>query len=62
MRLEIEVGLYNQDIARCLKWYSSLYKDKHPSKDDERLFQKLTLFYEDMLLQDKEAIEEYGRD
>lgn len=57
MRLEIEVGLYHTDIARCIKWYSTAYKDKHPSKDDEKLWSKLNLFYEDMLLQDKEEKE-----
>ena len=54
MRLEIEVGLYSDDIATCLKWYSRAYGDKHPSKNDEKLFNKLNIFHDDLIRQDKE--------
>ncbi len=54
MRLEIDIGFYNEDFARCLKWYHSLFSDKHPSKEDEKLFHKLTMLLGDMEKQDRE--------
>ena len=57
MRLEIDVGLYHTDLATILKWYQLAFKNKHENKEDERLFQKLTVLYEDMLREDAEENE-----
>ena len=57
MRLDIEVGFYNEDFSRCLKWYHRAFGDKHPTKEDEKVFNKFTMLLEDMEKQDKEAKE-----
>jgi len=38
-----------------LKWYSLAFKDKHPSRDDEKTYNLFRVIYEDILREDKEG-------
>jgi len=36
MRIDHDIGIYSEHYAMVLKWYSLAFKDKHPSRDDEK--------------------------
>jgi len=56
-RIDWEIGLYAEDFEQVLKWYNLLYKDKHPSKQDEKLFHKVEWIAEDLRKQAQEERE-----
>ena len=53
-RMNWEIGLYAEFFERILKWYNMLFKDKHPSKEDEMLYHRLVWLAEDMRRQERE--------
>jgi len=57
MRVEWEIGLYAIDFEKILKWYNLAFKDKHPSKDDEKLFHKMEWIADDLRIQEREEKE-----
>ena len=55
VRVEFEVGVYNEHFEQALKWYSYCFgKENHPSKKDEETFKLFSIIVGDMRRQDKE--------
>jgi len=61
MRIEWEIGIYPEYFERALKWYNLAFKDKHPSKDDERIFHIFEWLIADNRIQDTEEEAERAR-
>jgi hypothetical protein len=38
MRIDHDIGIYEEHYASVLRWYNLAFKDKHPSKEDEKTF------------------------
>ena len=55
MRIDHDIGIYSEHSAMDLKWYSLAFKDKHPSRDDEKTYNLFRVIYEDILREDKEG-------
>jgi len=51
--INIEILFSHDDFEKCLKWYNLAFKDKHPSKEDERVFHKLEILVESMRKEDE---------
>jgi hypothetical protein len=58
MRIDHDIGIYSEHYAMVLKWYSLAFKDKHPSRDDEKTYNLFRVIYEDILREDKEGYDE----
>lgn len=43
MTLEVEINFCSEDFEKVLKWYSLAFKGKHPNKEDERVFNKMSM-------------------
>ena len=43
-----------EDFAAYLRWYSLAFKDKHPSKADEKMYRKVQVLYDDLEIEEKE--------
>ena len=54
VRIDFSVGIYQEHLASILRWYSFAYKDKHPSKEDEKTFNLFRVLYEDLVRENKE--------
>ena len=58
MVVELGINYTVEDFEQALKWYGLLYKDKHPSKTDERIYHKLNILVDSMKFDEKmEAID-----
>lgn len=55
MRIDHDIGIYTEDYARMLKWYSWA---KNPTKEDKKLYDLIGVIYNDLLREDKEAKED----
>ena len=49
IRIDHEVGVYTEHYSRILKWYNLAFKDKHPSKEDEKTFHLFNVVYDDLV-------------
>ncbi len=49
---EIEINFSSEDFERALKWYFLAFKGRHPSMEDEKIFNKLGVLV-DSLRQDE---------
>ena len=58
-RIDHDVGIYEEHYASILRWYSLAFKDKHPSKEDEKTFNLFRVIYDDIV---RENQEEYDDD
>jgi hypothetical protein len=60
---EIEINFSSQDFERALKWYGLAFKDRHPSIEDEKIYNKLGVLV-DSLRQDEimERLQENDED
>jgi hypothetical protein len=59
VRIDHDVGIYEEHYASILKWYNLAFKDKHPSKADEKTFNLFRVIYYDIVRENKE---EYDTD
>lgn len=55
MRIDHDIGLYPEHYAAVLRWYSLAFKDKHPTKSDEKIYHLFNVVYDDIC---REALEE----
>ena len=62
MRTNWEIGLYAHHFEKVVKWYSLAFQSKHPSKEDEKAYHLFSLIADDLIIQDKEEKEEFGRE
>lgn len=46
--IDMTIGVWEEDIARVMKWYSLAFKDKHPSKEDEECYMLFKLLHKDL--------------
>ena len=58
-RIDHDVGIYEEHYASILRWYSLAFKDKHPSKEDEKTFNLFRVIYDDIV---RENLEDYYDD
>ena len=56
VRLEFEIGLYNEHFEKTLKWYNLAFKDRHPSKEDKEVYELINTLVLDMRRQDEEEV------
>ena len=54
VRIDHDVGIYEEHYASILKWYNLAFKDKHPSKADEKTFNLFRVLYYDIVRENKE--------
>ena len=54
MRVDWEVGIYPEHFNRILKWYNLAFKDKHPTREDEEVFNLISLLFNDLKRQAEE--------
>lgn len=54
VRVEFEVGVYNEHFERTLKWYNLAFKDRHPSEVDKAVYDLIKTLVLDMRRQDIE--------
>ena len=54
MTLEVEINFCSSDFDKVLKWYSLAFKGKHPNKEDERVFNKLSVLTDSLRQDEKE--------
>jgi len=59
VRIDHDVGIYEEHYASILRWYNLAFKDKHPSKEDEKTFNLFRVIYDDIV---RENQEEYDDD
>ena len=57
-RIDHDVGIYEEHYASILRWYSLAFKDKHPSKEDEKTFNLFRVIYDDIVRENKEEYDE----
>lgn len=60
MTQPIEINFHVEDFELPCKWYSMLFKDKHPSKKDQEIYYKLQMLAK-TIKEDEEA-EDDGSD
>ena len=58
-RIDHDVGIYEEHYAMILKWYNLAFKDRHPSKEDEKTFNLFRVIYDDIV---REHLEDYYDD
>ena len=47
-----------KNYASILRWYNLAFKDKHPSKEDEKTFNLFRVIYDDIVRENKEEYDE----
>jgi hypothetical protein len=57
-RIDHDVGIYEEHYASILRWYSLAFKDKHPSKEDEKTFNLFRVIYDDIVRENQEEYDE----
>ena len=57
-RIDHDVGIYEEHYAMILKWYNLAFKDKHPSKEDEKTFNLFRVIYDDIVRENQEEYDE----
>ena len=57
MRIDHDIGIYEEHYASVLRWYNLAFNDKHPRKEDEKTFNLFRVIYDDII---RENIEEYN--
>ena len=58
-RIDHDVGIHEEHYAMILKWYNLAFKDRHPSKEDEKTFNLFRVIYDDIV---RENLEDYYDD
>ena len=58
VRIDHDIGIYEEHYERILKWYNLAFKDKHPSKEDEKAFMLFSVLYNDIVRENKEEYDE----
>jgi len=54
MRVEWEIGIYPEHLKRILQWYNLAFKGKHPTKEDESVYNLINLIFMDLKRQEEE--------
>jgi hypothetical protein len=57
VRIDHDVGIYEEHYARIIQWYNLAFKGKHPSKEDKKTFNLFNVIYEDVVRENKEEKE-----
>ena len=62
VRIDHDVGIYEERYASVLRWYNLAFKGKHPSKADEKTYNLFCVLYDDIVRENKEEHIDEERD
>ena len=62
VRIDHDIGIYEEHYASVLRWYNLAFKGKHPSKADEKTYNLFCVLYDDIVRENKEENIDEERD